>query len=94
MRVGAPTVGSQVPRYPPSGTETSTSTGVPRPDAAIRDPTCWKGTPSALRSAAPQTSPSYRSSVAKRTTWPWGRPRTRSTTSSYRSASFGSVYCR
>ena len=57
-RVGAPTVGSQWPAYPPSTTSTVTSTGVPPPLGAMREPTCWNGTPSVLRSAAPQTRPS------------------------------------
>ena len=83
MRVGSPTVGSHVPRYPPSGTVTSTSTVRPPVlEAAMREPTCWKGTPSAVRSAAPQTRPSYRSRVANRTSPPAGSPATRSTTSS------------
>ena len=56
--VGEPTVGSQWPAYPPSTTSTVTVTGSPSPTAEMREPTCWNGTPSLLRSAAPQTRPS------------------------------------
>ena len=41
-----------------AGTVTVASTVVPETRGAIREPTCWNGMPSLVRSAAPQTSPS------------------------------------